>query len=80
MRLTFFGAMPPPPADAPGEVSWDIGALVLRAAPSGGVFLDLGPADGPTKFRLALGQDVAQRLVAGLRRVHDDGSETVVLA
>jgi hypothetical protein len=80
MRLTLFGVVPQPPADSSGDVSWDIGALVLRAAPNGGVILELGPADGPKQVRLALGQEEAQRLVAALRRVNDDGGETVVLA
>ena len=80
MRLTLFGVVPQPPADSSGDVSWDIGALVLRAAPNGGVFLELGPADGATQVRLALHQEEAHRLVAGLRRVNQNGGEAVVLA
>jgi hypothetical protein len=77
MRLTLFGVVPP--AEPTGEHTWDIGAAVLRAGPGGSVILDLGPADGPAKVRLALGQAEAHRLVAGLRRVTQDGGEAVVM-
>lgn len=78
MRLTLLGDVPRP--EPTGEVSWDIGAAVLRAAPGGSVVLELGPADGPAKLRLTLGSVEAQRLAAGLRRVTQDGGEAVVMS
>ena len=78
MRLTLFA--PVPHAESAGEHSWDIGAAVLRAGPGGGVYLELGPADGPAQVRLTLGPQEALRLIAGLRRVTQDGGETVVMS
>ena len=78
MRLTLLGDVPH--AEPTAEVSWDIGAAVLRAGPGGWVFLELGPADGPPQLRLALEADAARGLAAGLRRVGEHGGEAVVMA
>ncbi len=78
MRLTLFGDVPR--AEPNGEVTWDVGAAVLRSRPGGSVYLEFGPADGAVQVRLALGPEESQRLEAGLRRVNQDGGETVVMA
>ena len=61
-------------------MTWDIGAAVLRHTPGGSISLELGPADGPARVRLTLNPEEAHRLAAGLRRVMDNGGETVVMA
>ena len=63
-----------------GEVGHDIGAAVVRAAPGGGVLLELGPADGPPHVRLSLTSAEALRLSATVRGVATSGGEEILLA
>jgi hypothetical protein len=76
--MTLFGEAPR--ADQTGVASWDVGAAVLRSAPGGWIYLELGPADGRAQVRLTLSPDDAHRLAAGLRRVNQEGGEAVVMA
>ena len=62
-----------------GEVRRDIGAAVVRGNPSGGVVLELGPADGAPQLRLHLTVAEASRLSAVLHTVATNGGEGVLL-
>jgi hypothetical protein len=61
------------------EIKRDIGAAVVRAAPGGGVLLELGPADGPPHLRLVLSTAEASRLSGTLNAIVANGGEGILL-
>ncbi len=76
MRLE---VLPPLAREPAEEVKRDIGAVVVRAA-SGGVVLELGPADGPPHLRLVFTDAEAARLSATIQSIADDGGEEILMA
>ncbi len=61
-----------------GEVKRDIGAVVARST-TGGVTLELGPADGPPHLRLVLTGSEATRLCATLQAIANGRGEEVMI-
>lgn len=76
MRLELFGATGTDLPDA--DRKRDIGAVVARPTPAGGVVLDLGPADGPAHLRLAFTNGEALRLAATLHAIANGRDEEIV--
>ncbi len=77
MRLELLGASG---ADLPeADLKRDIGAIVARSTPAGGVQVELGPADGPAHLRLTLSAAEALRLAATLRAIADGRDQEIVL-
>lgn len=76
MRLELLPPLTPEPAE--GEVKRDVRAVVVRAA-SGGVVLELGPADGAPHLRLVLTMAEGQRLSATLQAIANGGQEEILI-
>ena len=77
MRLELLGAAG---ADLPeADLKRDIGAVVVRATPAGGVLLELGPADGPAHLRLVLSGPEALRLATTLHAIATGRDEEIVI-
>lgn len=77
MRLELLGATG---ADVPeADLKRDIGAVVVRLNPAGGVVLELGPADGPAHIRLTLAAAEGLRLAAALHAVANGRDEEIVI-
>lgn len=76
MRLELLG---PAAAVADTDVKRDIGAVVARPTPAGGVLLEFGPADGPPRFRLTVSNGEAVRLAATLHAVANGRGEEIVI-
>lgn len=77
MRLELLGAAG---VDLPeADLKRDIGAVVARAVPAGGVLLELGPADGPAHVRLTLTGAEALRLVATLHAIANGRDQEIVI-
>lgn len=62
-----------------GEIKRDVGAVVARATPTGGVTLELGPADGAPHLRLAMSGAEAARLSATLQAIVNGRDEEIFL-
>lgn len=62
-----------------GEVKLDIGAVVARSTPAGGITLELGPADGAPHLRIRLSSSEATRLSGTLRGLAGRGGEEIFL-
>lgn len=77
MRLELL--VPIGPETAEGEIKRDVGAVVIRSTPTGGVRLDLGPADGPPHVRLLMSSTEATRLGAGLQAIAAGGGEEILI-
>lgn len=56
-----------------------VGAAVVRAVANGMITLDLGPADGPTLFRVRMSLGEATRLTTSIRDVIANGRESVLI-
>ena len=62
-----------------GDVKRDVGAVVVRRGPAGGVLLELGPADGPPYLRLVLTGAEATRLSATLQSIVNGRDEEILI-
>lgn len=74
MRLDILGSDTP---DA--ELRREIGAVVARAAPAGGLTVEFGPADGAPLMRLGLSKVEAQRLCGALEAIIKGRDEEIML-
>lgn len=74
MRLDILGSDTP---DA--EFRREIGAVVARAAPAGGLTVEFGPADGAPLMRLGLSKVEAQRLCGALEAIIKGRDEEIML-
>jgi hypothetical protein len=61
------------------EVRREIGAVVARSAPAGGVTVELGPADGAPLLRLVLNKGETQRLRAALDAILKGRDEEIMI-
>ena len=77
MRLELLGAAGADPLDT--DRRRDIGAVVARAVPVGGLVLELGPADGSAHLRLVMTNPEALRLAATLHAVATGREEEIVI-
>jgi len=57
----------------------DVGAAVVRAAQTGGLLLELGPADGPPMVRLSFSTAEAARLSNTLHTIGANGGEAILM-
>jgi hypothetical protein len=57
-----------------------VGAAVIRPAPDGGVFVELGPADGAPLARLIMTHGEALQVSDRVHAVANGGNEAVILA
>jgi hypothetical protein len=77
MRFDLLGSIGP---DAPeAEVRREIGAVVARASPNGGLTIELGPADGAPLLRLGLSKVEAHRLRGALEAILTGRDEEIVI-
>ena len=76
MQLELLGQ---PREGSGAELKRQVGAAVVRPSPTGGVLLELGPADGPPHVRLTLSAEEATRLSATVHAVAHGGSEAILL-
>lgn len=66
--------------DAPdSEVRREIGAVVARTSPSGGLTIEFGPADGAPLLRLGLSKAEASRLRGALDAIITGRTEEIVI-
>jgi len=63
-----------------GDGGREIGAVVARPRPTGGVHLEVGPADGPPLVRFAFSTAEASRLCAALEAVINGRDEEIIMA
>ena len=63
-----------------GEGGREFGALVARVTPTGGVALEVGPADGPPLVRFAFTAAEASRLVNAVEVVLNGRDEEILMA
>ncbi len=63
-----------------GDGGREIGALVARSTPTGGLSLDIGPADGPPLVRFAFTLAEATRLLAAVEAVINGRDEEILMA
>lgn len=64
---------------AASEVKRELGAVVARAARSGGLTLELGPADGAPLLRISMTKAEAQRLTKALDAIIKGRDEEILL-
>jgi hypothetical protein len=57
-----------------------VGAVVIRAAPDGGVFVELGPADGAPLARLILTHGEAVQMGEFVRAAANGRNEVIILS
>jgi hypothetical protein len=76
MRLDILAALGVEAPDT--EVRREIGAVVARTAPAGGLTVEFGPADGAPLMRLMLSKVEAQRL-SGLLEVIINGRDEEIM-
>lgn len=77
MRLEILAA---PGSEAPdSEVRREIGAVVARASPAGGLTVEFGPADGAPLLRLELSKVEGQRLCGALEAIIKGRDEEIML-
>lgn len=62
-----------------GEGGREVGALVVRRHPAGGVTMELGGADGPPLVRFHLASAEATRLCSALESVVNGGDEELLI-
>ncbi len=77
MRLDVLVPLGPESAEA--EVKREIGAIVARASPAGGLTVELGPADGAPVLRLGLSKAEAQRLCHTLEAIINGRDEEIMM-
>jgi hypothetical protein len=77
MRLDLLSLAGPDAND--NEVRREIGALVARASPAGGVTVELGPADGAPLLRLVLNKGETQRLRSALDAILKGSDEEIII-
>ena len=77
MRIEVLTPLAPDPAD--GELRREIGALVARSTPQGGVAVELGPADGAPMLRLVVSATEANRLMATIQAILNGRDEEIML-
>ena len=77
MRLEVLAPLGPEPTE--GELKRDVGAVVARATPAGGVALELGPADGAPLLRLVMSAAEASRLSATLQAIVNGRDEEIMI-
>ncbi len=63
-----------------GDGGREVGALVARATPTGGVAVEVGPADGPPLVRFAFTVAEATRLLAAVEAVINGRDEEILMA
>jgi hypothetical protein len=68
-----------PLTDEDGEGGREIGGMVARAHPAGGVTIEIGAADGPPIVRFHFSVQEAHRLGAALQSVANGGGEEILL-
>ena len=66
------------PADD-GEGGREIGALVARPHPAGGVTVEVGAADGPPVVRFQFSSAEVTRLCQALQQAVNGGGESILL-
>jgi hypothetical protein len=71
MRLVPFGE------DQPAQF---VGAVVVRAAPDGGVIVEFGPADGAPMVVLVMTRTESLQMSDMIRAVANGGNEGIILA
>lgn len=62
-----------------GEHGREVGAVVARATPTGGVALEIGPADGPPVVRFGFTSAEATRICTALEAVINGRDEEIVM-
>ena len=62
-----------------GDGGREIGALVTRPHPAGGVTVEVGAADAPPVVRFLFSTAEAHRLCQALQRASNGGDETILL-
>lgn len=77
MRLDVLVALGPEAGDA--KVKREIGAVVARAAPGGGLTVEIGPADGAPLLRIGLSKPEAQRLCNTLEAIIKGRDEEIMI-
>ena len=77
MRLEFLSPVGHEGVDA--DVKRDVGAIVVRATPAGGIAVEFGPADGAPLLRLQLTLVETARLSAALHTVASSRDDEVVI-
>jgi hypothetical protein len=77
MRLDLLALAGPEANDT--EVRREIGAVVARSSPAGGVTVELGPADGAPLLRLVLNKGETQRLRAALDSILKGSDEEILI-
>ncbi|MCC6313854.1 MAG: hypothetical protein IT337_07550 [Thermomicrobiales bacterium] len=65
---------------ADGEGGRELGAIVARANPGGGVTVEVGPADRPPLLRVRLSVPEATRLIASLQAVLNGSDEEIMMS
>lgn len=63
-----------------GERERAVSAAVVHADHTGGIVLEVGPADGPPHMRLTMTTRESQRLTTALRAIGADGGEQILLS
>ena len=63
-----------------GDGGREVGALVARPTPTGGVHLEFGPADGPPLVRFRFTGAEAARLCTALEAVINGRDEEIIMA
>lgn len=76
MRIEVLSPLGP---DAEVELRREIGAVVARGTPAGGVAIELGPADGAPVLRLVVSAAEAARLRATLQAILNGRDEEIML-
>ncbi len=61
------------------DVKREIGAVVARATPTGGVEVEFGPADGAALLRMVLSTAEATRLCATFQAIINGRDEEIVI-
>jgi hypothetical protein len=77
MRFDLLGSIGPDAPDA--EIRREIGAVVARASPNGGLTIEFGPADGAPLLRLGMSKAEAHRLRGALDAIIIGRHEEIVI-
>ena len=77
MRLDMLVSTGPEGPDS--EVRREIGAVVARASPNGGLAVEFGPADGAPLIRIVMSKAEAHRLRSALDAVITGRDEEIVI-
>lgn len=62
-----------------GNGGREVGAVVARAQPAGGIALEVGPADGPPVVRFSLSTAEATRFCATVQAVINGRDEEIMM-